>query len=358
VPDKFRTNAKETEQQEYWVHNYWQGSSETDDGLNHLTNTRKYYPVYSFSCNNAAYDPNVPEYSATDTCIADAFVDAYGSKGGCAYLGCTRAPQAHFFDMEDEYYKLIFNTGEDSCAKIGFAEAHSKLCEALRWNYWQDRQTIYCHNLFGSPHTEAWTKTPGSFNVSHPTRINRGVWTNFTVTVKDGASNPVQYAKVCLNKPGDIYKVGETNSQGKVTFRIRPATNGTMKVTVTRPHNLEGNYKQYLPSQTTCQVSDMPKGGGQTADSDNLAPRHLCFTGLSTIVHGNIKVKFGIPKEEDMTITIYNVIGVVVKKISTTGLKPGYYEQTIETKAISNGIYFVMLKQDKEMVTKKIIVMK
>jgi hypothetical protein len=101
----------------------------------------------------------------------------------------------------------------------------------------------------------------------------------------------------------------------------------------------------------------MEKGGGQTADSE-LVPSHLCITGLSTITHGKIAIKFGIPEEEDIAITIYNVIGAMVKKINATGLTPGYYRQIIETKGVSCGVYFVILKQDKEMVTRKIIVMK
>jgi hypothetical protein len=52
------------------------------------------------------------------------------------------------------------------------------------------------------------------------------------------------------------------------------------------------------------------------------------------------------------------VIGAVVKKISVTGLKPGYYEQIIGTRGVSCGVYFVILVQDKEIVTRKIIVMK
>ena len=71
-------------------------------GLNWLTNKNKYHIGYTISCYCGAFDryvrPGTYPYGS-DTCIADAFVDAYlvngynqiGPFGTCAYLANTRA---------------------------------------------------------------------------------------------------------------------------------------------------------------------------------------------------------------------------------------------------------------------------
>ncbi len=74
--------------------------------------------------------------------------------------------------------------------------------------------------------------------VTHPGQITVGVPIQFTVIVRDESGSPLRYAKVCLNKTNDIYQIGESNGSGQATFNITPQTTGTMKVTVTRLHNI------------------------------------------------------------------------------------------------------------------------
>jgi len=341
-------------------------------GLNWLTNKNRYHIGYTISCYCGAFDryarPGTYPYGS-DTCIADAFVDAYlvnaynqtGPFGTCAYLANTRDGwMGSSHDLEYEFYLRIFTlwmpSPMPSLTKIGVAEALSKCGDRINWD--MNRYVCYSHNLFGSPSTEAWTKTPGTFAVSHPTRISVGQQIQFTVTVRDASTGGrLQYATVCINKPNDIYQVGSTNANGKVTFTIKPQTPGTMKVTVTRFHNADNNYTQYRPSQTTCQVGE-PEGGGQALSSDDLIPTTLCIDEMATVLKNNTVLKFGLPKEDNISLVLYDATGSKVKSLLEGKYRAGYHKINLPTEQLPAGIYFVVLRQNNEQVSRKFLLIK
>lgn len=195
--------------------------------------------------------------------------------------------------------------------------------------------------------------------VSHPGQIYAGQQVQFTVAVKDATTGRgLRYAKVCLNKPGDIYQVGSTNSNGQVTFTITPQSTGTIKVTVTRLHNADNlTYNQYRPSQTICQVLE-PQGGVQSSGSDELLPTSLCITHFPIFAKENLKISYGIPENGDVSLTVYDVTGSVVKAITHTHHHPGYYSEMINTEGLSSGVYFLVLKQNNEKVSKKFLLIR
>lgn len=341
-------------------------------GLNELLNQDKYFVCYSISCWCGAYDTLAHgNLLISDTCIADGFVDTYANKGACAYLGNTRNGHLYYPDvgpshtLQHNFYDVVFTQNDNpindnALSRLGVAEALSKsLLPDNSWLYqWRYRYVCYSHNLFGSPYTEVWTNIPRNLIVFHPLQIPVGQQTRFRVQVKDATTNsPVPYAKVCLNKPEDIYLVGQTDVNGWVTFIITPQTAGTLKVTVTRSHNLSSDYIQYYPSRTTCQVGG-PEGGGQTLGSEGIAPMSLCITEMPTIMKGDAIIKYSVPNQDDITISIYNLIGSRVWKYTRGIPSPGYYKQRVDVKNMTNGIYFVVLKQGREKVIKKIVLTK
>ena len=346
----------------------------------------KYSVGYSISCFCGAFDslawvlPAYPEGS--DTCIADAFVDAYQSSllelpiGACVYLVNTRNGIMYVsHDLEYEFYWRIMNPWwigsgppEPSVTRLGVAEAFSKCGERMNWNASHyppggilsyDRYVCYTHTLFGSPCFETWTKTPGNMSVSHLWEIPVGEEIQFTVTVKTFSFPPIplQYAKVCLNKLNDIYEVGYTDANGQVTFIITPQTTGTMKVTVTRLHNADNDYTQYRPSETYCEVI-LGSDGGQSSGFAEMLPSRLCITQMPTIFSSNSVISYGVPHKGNITISCYDATGARVKLIKRENLFPGYYQERIDTEDLSSGIYFIILRQNNDKVTRKFLVVK
>lgn len=328
-------------------------------GLNWLTNDNRYFIHYAVACNTGFFDdPNLP-------CVAESFTTRYRNSetlipvGACASIEHTRYslyPTSH--TLQKEYYESLFTLEYPgaSFSIIGFSLAEAKT--QMSWVYGSHRWVCYATNLFGSPTTPAWTNVPGNLAVSHPSHIPANQQTQFNVTINDAVSHePVAYAKVCLHKPGDIYAIKKTDDDGRATFFITPRTTGILKVTVTRFHNDGESYTQYLPSQTTCRVMNYP-GGGQALDSENIAPDHLCIVQMPTFFKDGSLIKFGIPKESKICLAIYDVMGSRIKILKEVVLQAGYYTEKIETKKLSCGIYFIVLRQDDEKVSKKFLLIK
>jgi len=361
------------------IYNWWPTDpSQTRAGLNWLTNINKYFFVYAICCHSGAYDQYAktdPHYpNGSDTCAADAFVDAYlynhqgmqGPFGACAGVFNTRTPNASptWNYIQEYYYDAIFRHPQTQInttySYFGVAQAIAKAMYAPLWsNNWQYRNGAYCPNLFGSPVTEAWTRTPGNMMVTHPTLIPTGVQ-NFTVTVRIYTipPTPLQYAKVCLNKPDDIYEVGSTDANGQVTFSITPQYGGPMKVTVTRFHNIESNYAQYRPYQDTCEVIPTGGGGGQSAGSNTIAPEHLCITWMPTLVKGDVSIRYGVPEKNKVDLAVYNILGARVSTLRSEKLISGYYEDMFDARDLASGVYFIVLRQGNEKVSKKFLLIK
>lgn len=352
------------------IHSFWLGGHQYNNtGVNKLTNSDKYYICYSFSCYCGAFDKS-------DTCIADAFTDAYCRElspspvGASAYLGNTRYGKLYYVDvgpshgLQANFYNNLFtkyypeSKDPSEYSRIGVAEALSKVIEQESWDLYEFRYVCYAHNLFGSPHTEAWTNEPGELSVFHRSTIPVGLQTQFRVIVRDGeTSAPVPYAKVCLNKLNDIYEVQSTDCYGQTIFYITPSTTGTMNVTVTRGHNYGDYYIQYYPSRTICEVIIGP-GGGQSSGSDHLLPTELSIVQISSISKTNLLLKYAIPDNGKLILSIYDASGKLVKSFKRKDLSAGYYEEKIDLRDLPAGIYFVILKQYTNRVVQKVVIVK
>ncbi|HEC79057.1 MAG TPA: T9SS type A sorting domain-containing protein [candidate division WOR-3 bacterium] len=346
-------------------------------GLNFLDNTNEYYVNYSIACYNGGYD-TLGVFSTTmrnsDTCICDGFVDAYSNKGACAFLGNTRFGWGPNYstDLEYEFYSSLFSPyigpypPEPSLSRLGISEALSKCGQRIDWEYMTTGTPMrifpyvfvaYTHTLFGSPYTEVWTNQPRNFSVSHMRSIFTGVQYQFQVEVKDAENGaPVVHAKVCLNKLNDIYEVGYTDNNGKIIFTITARTHGQLKVTVTRIHDNNTSI-QYYPSETYCQVFDASEGG-QTFQTGQITPISLCITQIPTYAKQSLTLKFGVPKVGDITISLYDATGSKIGSSIMENLIPGFYQQEINVKSFSNGVYFIVLKQNNEQVARKFLLIK
>jgi hypothetical protein len=164
--------------------------------------------------------------------------------------------------------------------------------------------------------------------------------------------------QVCLYKPDDIYEVGSTDANGQVTFSITPQYGGSMKVTVTRFHNIESDYDQYRPSQTFCTVMPGGDGGKQSAGSNLIVPDHLCITCMPTFVKEGTTIKYGVPEKNNVDLAVYNIIGARIRTIMNEMLTPGYYEDTFSARDLPSGVYFIVLRQGEDKVSQKFLLVR
>ncbi|MEO0228360.1 MAG: C25 family cysteine peptidase [candidate division WOR-3 bacterium] len=350
----------------YHVYAYLRGSPYPEHGLNYLDNDGRYYVVYAISCWVAAYDSfgwNPYGFIPTDTTLADGFTDTYARKGAVAFLGNTRSGyywSSHY--LHDAFCRLLFGS-EIAPYSLGVIEGWSKVYYPSHWHL------VHAHNLFGSPEIEPWINKPKEIFVDHPTFIPVGVPSEFTVRVRSDIG-PLPNVRVCLYKRDpstgllDIYQIGWTDALGRVTFIIHPQSIGTLKVTCTRPRLLTTaipEYTQYLPTRTICRVGIGGDEGKDYKAAQRLErPERLSLTTTSPIPNsGNLKVFYGLPENGRVKITLYDLSGRgMVLKDEMMGA--GYYAETFSLNhtQLGKGIYWLQLRTEKEMLNRKLVLIR
>ncbi|MFH1197925.1 MAG: DUF2341 domain-containing protein [bacterium] len=69
-------------------------------------------------------------------------------------------------------------------------------------------------------------------------------------------------------------------------------------------------------------------------------------------------IEYGIPKEGNYSLKIYNILGQEVITLFNGELKPGYYKSTFNASSFASGVYMYQLTGDNVVLTKKMILMK
>ena len=71
-----------------------------------------------------------------------------------------------------------------------------------------------------------------------------------------------------------------------------------------------------------------------------------------------MNIRFGIPREERISLKLYDISGRRVKTLVDDRVKAGYHVIKLDSKNLPSGIYFARLRTDTYMTTKKLVLMK
>ena len=69
-------------------------------------------------------------------------------------------------------------------------------------------------------------------------------------------------------------------------------------------------------------------------------------------------MEYAVPRDGVVHITLYDAAGRCVQEISNAYLQPGMYQQQIDLAGIAQGVYFLRLESDNEVITRKTIVLR
>ena len=129
------------------------------------------------------------------------------------------------------------------------------------------RMECFERTLFGEPAVPIWTAKPFVAQVTKPAAINIGNNIPVTITVADPGFAPVESAMVVLQKPGETFTRGFTNTSGQVTLYVSCLTPGFLQLAITGANNLpyldsiivmsSGRYVSYLKHT----INDSSPGG-------------------------------------------------------------------------------------------------
>jgi hypothetical protein len=103
------------------------------------------------------------------------------------------------------------------------------------------------NNLAGDPGLELWTGPIQYLQAEVPGELNLGD-NQFDVLVTDTLGSPIEGARVCAYKAGEVQTVALTSEDGFAYLLVDPQTPGDLKVTVTKH-----NYKPVLDSLVLVQ---------------------------------------------------------------------------------------------------------
>ncbi|MBU1872176.1 T9SS type A sorting domain-containing protein [bacterium] len=69
-------------------------------------------------------------------------------------------------------------------------------------------------------------------------------------------------------------------------------------------------------------------------------------------------IRYDIPKQSHVTLTIYNLNGQVVDKLVNRKQEPGFYSVNWDAQNVSTGVYFYQIKADGFQQVKKMLLIK
>ena len=72
----------------------------------------------------------------------------------------------------------------------------------------------------------------------------------------------------------------------------------------------------------------------------------------------NTAIKFSIPKEVQVNLTVFNILGEKVKDLKNEKMKSGYYEVEFDATSLASGIYLYRIKAGDFVETKKMVLLK
>jgi len=221
-----------------------------------VSNGNKRSVIYAGSCRNGVFDKHYTSYPYSNTyyTLGDVVLFGYGSyhDWGIGFAGYART--AYYWhpwsspsqgSSEGEQYRFneqIFSQGKYN---IGQALYDMKLDISNDFNTGgvfdpdtdgAPRKNLFAMNLLGDPEMSIWTDVPADFTVDYPSEVYDSPAHDYTITVEDGASSPVEGARVTLYKTGDAFGTGLTDVSGQIIFSVSTASTGNMDITVTK-HN-------------------------------------------------------------------------------------------------------------------------
>jgi len=91
---------------------------------------------------------------------------------------------------------------------------------------------------------------------------------------------------------------------------------------------------------------------------DEKFPSDLCIKEMPSIIKNSTLIILGVPLSGDVELFIYNPLGQQVISRKIIDVQPGFYREMINVNTISDGIYFLLLKQNEEIINRKFIILK
>jgi hypothetical protein len=75
-------------------------------------------------------------------------------------------------------------------------------------------------------------------------------------------------------------------------------------------------------------------------------------------VQGVLNIKYAVYTQTETELSLYDITGSRINVLKQKKLVPGYYEDMLDARDLASGIYFIVLRQGNEKVSKKFLLIK
>ncbi len=121
-------------------------------------------------------------------------------------------------------------------------------------------------------------------------------------------------------------------------------------------HNLNGSGSEEINSLPTGKIRLTALASGDYKPA--IPDKFDLLQNYPNPFNPSTKIKYSVPEETHINLTVYNILGQEVVKLKNEVQKPGYYEITFDASSLSSGIYLYTLETAKFTSTKKMMVLK
>lgn len=177
-----------------------------------------------------------------------------------------------------------------------------------------------------------------------------------TLTVKGPAFNAFEYRYGIQRAADKSWKIEEAGF-GKNAYRVRyiPQT-GPSKFT--QPYTAP-NDKWTDKADKSDQVESWPAGLSDIRDLENGLPTNYSLEqNYPNPFNPTTTIRFAIPKDEMVSLKVYNVLGQEVSTLVNQNLKAGSYAFDFDASKLTSGVYFYTIQAGKFNETRKMLLLK
>lgn len=310
-----------------------------DNGdLGQLEKNNKTGLYYSLSCDGGAFDLDSSNGSSSEWSFAERLMAAEAC-GAVAYVANARWGWV---------YSSYFLQASFTRNLYALAEGNPVLAMHYSWlDYPYYRDLIYGQNFLGDPTIRIYTEQPGRLVADVPKSAPEQ-----TVTILSD-ENPVSGVTVTIALDGTVLEQGITDDDGQYHFSTALDEQSAYTLTAAKP-GYTVLQDIYVPS-ITLDTDD---------DIETLLPREFelgqnfpnPFNPVTTI-------RYSLPKQADVTFTIYNILGQEVLLSDSYSQPSGTYTwewdgRDKNGREQSSGIYFYRLTTGEFTDTKKMLLIR
>jgi len=316
-----------------------------------------YFFVYSQGCYSGSFDNRNSDGSVNySDCIGEKFTTlsnaAFGYIGNSRYgLGSPYNTDGSGQRFHRYFHHALFAENLHALQEMNSYSKEINAPFILEQNinnppyYGQCRWIAYCVNLFGDPALSLWSAAPDSLHPDFPAVATLGMTQANAIKTKP-------YARIGFAKQGEplfFTTVADSSGLSDILNDINFA--------MSCPVGIGDSLMVYIKADNYYPFTGRILLEGDGIDADGLM-RNLNLSAYPNPFNSQTVIKYDLPKEGNVTISVYNPKGELVASLLNNNQTAGMHSINWNAAGMQSGLYVVTLKSNNHIRHQKILMVK